>query len=305
MIQKTANLISEYDKLSLSLLFTEPETELKGVVQISHGMCEHKERYLPFMEFLAEHGYAAVIHDHRGHGESVRKQEELGYFYNGKNKAIVSDLHQVTEWTKKQFPGIPLYMLGHSMGTLVARNYLKDYDYELEKLILTGPPSKNSAVDIGIALAQLQKKIKGGMYRSKEIQGIAFGSYVHKFRAENKRSAWICSDSQVVEAYENSPLCGFTFTTDGFEGLFMLMKETYSARGWKLQKKALPILFLGGTEDACIGNGRKFVQELQFLKKLGYQNVTGKRYQGMRHEILNEKGKEEVYRNILAYLEKR
>lgn len=85
----------------------------------------------------------------------------------------------------------------------------------------------------------------------------------------------------------------------------MLMKETYSARGWKLQKKALPILFLGGTEDACIGNGRKFVQELQFLKKLGYQNVTGKRYQGMRHEILNEKGKEEVYRNILAYLEKR
>lgn len=305
MIQQTANMISQYDGLSLSLLYIEPEMEvLRGVVQISHGMCEHKERYLPFMQFLAEHGYASVIHDHRGHGKSVKKPEELGYFYNGKQEGIVEDLHQVTEWAKIQFPNVPLFMLGHSMGTLAARTYIKKYDFELKKLILTGPPSRNPAVDVGLALARLQKKIKGGRYRSREIQAIAFGPYAKKFYKEKSESAWICSDAKVVEAYDASPLCGFTFTADGFEGLFLLLKETYGKTGWKLQNRELPVLFLGGSEDPCIGGGRKFVQELQFLKSVGYKNVTGKMYQGMRHEILNETGKEQVYKNILTYLKK-
>ena len=82
------------------------------------------------------------------------------------------------------------------------------------------------------------------------------------------------------------------------------MKSVYSKKGWNVRNQKLPILFLGGEEDPCIGNGRKFVQELQFLKAVGYQKVTGKRYPGMRHEILNEQGKEEVFRNILQYLEK-
>ena len=108
----------------------------------------------------------------------------------------------------------------------------------------------------------------------------------------------------MVEAYDQSPLCGFVFTTDGFESLFHLTKSAYSKKGWNVRNQKLPILFLGGEEDPCIGNGRKFVQELQFLKAVGYQKVTGKRYPGMRHEILNEQGKEEVFRNILQYLEK-
>lgn len=304
MIEKTIEVRSVYDGLSLSVLSVVPENSLKGVVQISHGMCENKERYLPFMRFLAEHGYGAVIHDHRGHGQSVKRKEELGYFYNGKEKAIVQDLHQITRWIKKEYPKAALYMLGHSMGTLVARNYLKEYDFELEKLVLTGPPSENPGAGLGLMLARLQKKIKGGAYRSKEIQALAFGPYAGKFRKEKKASAWICSDAAVVEAYDASELCGFTFTADGFEGLFLLLKGAYSRKGWKLQKKELPVLFLGGSEDPCIGGGRKFVRELQFLKQVGYRNVTGKLYPGMRHEILNEKGKEEVYENILSYLEK-
>lgn len=302
MEKRTAEIKSEYDGLILSVLYTIPDTQLKGVVQISHGMCEHKERYLPFMEYLAENGYAAVIHDHRGHGKSIRNEEDLGYFYNGGQEGIVQDLYQVTKWAKGEFPLIPFYMLGHSMGTLVARNYIKKYDGELDKLILTGPPSQNPAVDIGIALARIQKRIKGDKYRSKEIQAMAFGPYAGKFRKEKKASAWICSDPAVVEEYDASRLCGFVFTADGFEGLFLLVKGTYSKKGWELHNKDLPILFLGGEEDPCIGGGRKFVKELQFLKKVGYRHVTGKMYPGMRHEILNEKGKETVFANILAYL---
>ena len=125
MLEKTAQIISSYDGLSLEILCVESENP-KGIVQISHGMAENKERYIPFMKFLAKHGYTTVIHDHRGHGKSVRKQEDLGYFYNGKEKAIVEDLHQITLWIKEEYPNLPVYLLGHSMGTLVARNYIKN-----------------------------------------------------------------------------------------------------------------------------------------------------------------------------------
>ena len=243
------------------------------------------------------------MHDHRGHGKSVRQQEDLGYFYNGKEKAIVEDLHQITLWIKEEYPNLPVYLLGHSMGTLVARNYIKKYDNEIKKLILTGPPCKNPAVDIGLLLAKIQKKIKGDKYRSKEIQKMAFGPFDKIFQGEPK-SAWICSDREIVDKYNQSDLCGFTFTTDAFEGLFLLLKGAYSKKGWLLKNKELPVLFLGGEKDPCIGNGRKFVQEMQFLKQVGYKNVTGKIYPNMRHEILNEKGKETVYENILSYLEK-
>lgn len=304
MKTETTEIRSEYDGVILSVLVTEPEKCKKGVVQISHGMCENKERYLPLMAFLADHGYAAVIHDHRGHGKSVKVPSDLGYFYDTKEEGIVGDLHQITLWTKKKFPQMPLFLLGHSMGTLVARNYLKNYDFELEKLILTGPPSKNPAVDLGLFLARIQKKVKGGKYRSKEIQAMAFGPYAAKFKKEKSHSAWICSDSRVVREYDDSPLCGFLFTADGFESLFCLLKGAYSTKGWKMKNRKLPILFLGGKEDPCIRGGRKFVKQLQFLKNVGYEHVTGKMYPDMRHEILNEKNKYQVFENILAYLEK-
>lgn len=296
---------SWFDGLRLSLLYTKPEGEIKGVLQISHGMCENKERYLPFMEYLGEHGYAAVIHDHRGHGKSVKRKEDLGYFYGGRDKGIVEDLHQVTCWIKEHFPGVPVYMLGHSMGSLAARVYLKDYDRELKKLILTGPPSANPAADLGLFLAVLQKKLRGGRFRSKLIQALAFGPYAARFPGEGSESAWICSDKNVIEDYDQSEYCGFVFTADAFQGLFLLLKDTYSSKGWKMKNPQLPVLFLGGGEDPCIGGGRKFVKQLQFLKKVGYQHVTGKMYPGMRHEILNEVEKEKVYANILSYLSQR
>ncbi len=304
MEKKAEWLWSWFDGLRLSLLWTKPEGEVKGVLQISHGMCENKERYLPFMEYLAEKGFAAVIHDHRGHGKSVKEKEDLGYTYGGRDKGIVEDLHQVTCWIKEHFPGTPVYMLGHSMGSLAARTYLKEYDGELKKLILTGPPSANPGVDMGLALAGIQKKFRGGRYRSKELQVLAFGPYAAKFPGEGTSSAWICSDKEVVKDYDDSEYCGFIFTADGFQSLFLLLKETYSRKGWKMRNPDLPVLFMGGEKDPCIGGGRRFVKQLQFLQTVGYRKVTGKMYPDMRHEILNETGKETVYKNIVSYLNK-
>lgn len=304
MINGTTVLKSGYDGLGLSVLWTVPKEGAKGVLQISHGMSENKERYLPFMEYLTERGYICVIHDHRGHGKSVRHKTELGYFYNGKNMALVEDLHQVTVWIKYMFSDLPVYLLGHSMGSLAVRNYLKYFDNEVKKVILTGPPCENAAADLGLLIARLQKKRKGGHCSGKLLEAMSFGAYASRFPGERSRFSWICANEEVVKEYEESDYCGYTFTVDGYEGLLLLLKETYSKRGWRMQNPDLPILFLGGEDDPCIGNGRKFVQELQHMKMLGYRHVTGKLYPGMRHEILNEREKEKVYANIYKYLEK-
>ena len=125
---ETFVLESHHDRLLLHGLVVRPEQEpCRGILQVAHGMCEHKERYLPFLQEMADHGYLCIIHDHRGHGESVRQPEDLGYFYPDGGTAIVSDLYQVTRWIREQYPELPLYLFGHSMGSLVVRCYLKRY----------------------------------------------------------------------------------------------------------------------------------------------------------------------------------
>ena len=193
------------------------------------------------------------------------------------------------------------------MGSLAARVYLKTYDYELDKLVLTGPPCKNPAVGLGLAFARLQKRIKGGTYKSREIDTLAFGGFAAKFPEEKHKTSWIAADKSVVEAYDASGLCGFPFTTDGFEGLFLLMKHAYEKKGWKLQNPGLPVLFLAGEEDPCAGNGRQFVKELAVFKtKAGYKQVTGEALSGYAHENFKwKKEKIQVYANIVAYMEKK
>ena len=131
-VKKTVYLTSKQDGLKLHVLLMEPEEEPKGIVQIVHGMAEHKERYEPFMEMLCKQGYISIIHDHRGHGKSIRAKEDLGYFYDESGKAIVEDVHQITQWAKDRYGEMPYHLFGHSMGSLVVRCYLKKYDNELD-----------------------------------------------------------------------------------------------------------------------------------------------------------------------------
>ena len=119
---------SACDELMLDVLTIFPKGEIKGIVQISHGMAEHKERYIPFMEFLSQNGYVTVIHDHRGHGKSIKAKKDLGYFYEEKAEYIVEDLHQITNFIKNKYPNQKVILLGHSMGSMLVRKYIKKYD---------------------------------------------------------------------------------------------------------------------------------------------------------------------------------
>ena len=300
MIEHTFTFSSFQDQLTIHCLIEIPENPC-GILQIVHGMSEHKERYLPFMEAMAKSGWICVIHDHRGHGESVKTKEDLGYFYDTTGTYLMEDVHQLTYLMKQRFPTLPYVLFGHSMGSLLARAYTKKYDYELDGLIICGSPSKNRMAWMGNIVAKLMEKWKHAQYRSPMIQHLAFSKNEKRFHEESP-NAWICSDHNVVKAYDDDTACGFVFTLNGFQNLFTLISNVYDEDNWKLLNKQLPIFFIAGSDDPCIVNINKFHEAVRFMEKLGYEHVSSKLYPQMRHEILNERGKEEVYEDIQAFL---
>ena len=142
-------------------------------------------------------------------------------------------------------------------------------------------------------------------HRSKLIETLSFGSSVLKFRKDKNCTAWICSDPQVAREYEDSQLCGFTFTDDGYLALFELMRRAYDVEGFSCTNPSMPVLFISGAEDPCLIDVRHFAKTVRAMRRAGYRDVKGKLYPGMRHEILNEINKEQVYRDIAAYMRKK
>lgn len=290
-------IISQFDNLPLDVMIVS-STHPIGIIQIAHGMCEHKERYLEFMNFLMQNNYICIIHDHRGHGKSILKDDDLGYFYEDGHIGIIEDLHQISRYIKQRYPQLPLYLFGHSMGSLVVRCYTQKYDQDIQGLIVCGSPSQNPATPLGLHLSTWLSHRKGNHYRSAFIQSIAFGAFNKNFD-KNTPNSWICSDKDVVDEYNQNPLCHYVFTTNGFHSLFHLMQKTYSPKDWILNNKQLPIHFIAGQNDPCIVNIKKFNQAVKFMQDIGYQHVTSYLFKGMQHEILNEKDKDLVYHHIL------
>lgn len=302
MREENITIKSKCDNLQISVTIFVPETEIKGIFQISHGMSEHKGRYYNFMRYLTENGYVTIINDHRGHGKSIKSKEDLGYFYDTKAEYIVEDLHQVTLYIKNRYPDKKIILFGHSMGSMVVRKYLKKYDKDIDKLIVCGSPSKNPFSYIGVIVSKIVKQIKGEKYRSKFIQRMTFGGYNRRLKNVTSQNDWVCSNGEKVNEYDKDELCGFIFTTNGFENLFRLMGDIYSKKGWKLENKDIPILFIAGSDDPVIINKNKWIESQEFLKKIGYTSISNKLYDNLRHELLNEKNSVEIYKDILKFV---
>lgn len=301
----TTRIKSSTDGIELSLAYIEPEGTSRGIVQIVHGMCEHKERYYPFMEFLAGNGFVCVIHDNRGHGESVAHAEDLGHFGKGGWKGLVDDIEDVRRWSEEMWPCHVRTLFGHSMGSMAVRSYAKRYDDRIDRLIVCGSPSSNPVAGAGKALAGIFKTFRGDHYRPQLLQDLSFGSYNKPFAGEGYASAWVCSDRDVLEAYHNDPLCQYVFTADGFANLMSLMKDCYSKKGWKVVNPDMPIYFMSGENDPCMGSAKQHQKSIDLMHEVGYFNVSSEVFPGMRHEILNETDRKKVWDHVLGILETR
>lgn len=291
---------SKCDGLELDCLIMEPDS-IHGIFQIAHGMAEHKERYIGFMEYLCENGYLVVINDHRGHGKSVKNPDDLGYFYDETGKFIVEDIHDIGMYFKDRNPGVPYILFGHSMGSLIVRNVLKLYDKDIDKLIVCGSPSKNPATPLALGLAKTIKATKGERHRSTFLTNLALGAYEKRFD-EGVKNTWLSVNRENVEAYNASNLCGFTFTINGYLNLFHLMKEVYDENGWKKEHLDCPIYFIAGEFDPCIESYDKWKEAQAFLQKIGYKKIQNTLYKNMRHEILLEDNHISVYQDILNFI---
>lgn len=307
MQKREFTLQSKYDNLALSCAEYTAEgvtqTNAKGVVQIVHGMCEYKERYEGFIDYLTQNGYIVFAHDHRGHGGSVTANENLGYFGDKKGEAIVDDAALVTDEIRRLYPGLSVTLFGHSMGSLVVRAYIQKYEEKIDKLIVCGSPSKNSLAGFGLMLNGVISAFRGKKYRSRLMANASTGGGDDKFPGEGK-NAWLTRDKTVVEKYNADERCNFVFSCNGFSNLLHLVKNAYKKKKYPAKHSDLPIFFMAGADDPVIGSEKKWLAAQQFLRDVGYKNVTGKLYPKMRHEILNELGKEEVYVDALAFIEK-
>ncbi len=296
------SVVSPFDGLELSCIVVEPRGPVRGLVQFSHGMEEHKERYLPLMEFLAERGFASVIHDHRGHGQSVRSPDDLGYFYDDSAQAIVDDVVAVQAVLRRRWPDEPLVLFGHSMGSLVARVFLKEHDRDIQGLVLCGAPFNNAAAGLGLAAVATVTAVKGDRAKSGLVRGLVFGPY-NKGLPGDHELRWLSANEENVLAYVANPLDGFGFTLNGYKNLMLLITHAFDAEGWGRENPDLPILFIAGADDPVIGGAEKWRESQQFLRDRGYANVTGKLYEGMRHEILNETDRRLVFDDVADFVE--
>lgn len=277
-----------------------PEGEVTAVLQMCHGMVEYIDRYHEFADFLTKHGVYVVGHDHLGHGKSVVSQEKLGFFHETDGNAyVIADIQQLRMQTAKKYPGVPYFIMGHSMGSFLVRQYLGLYSGGLSGAIIMGTGEQPSlVVNAGKLVCKIIAAIKGWDYRSKFVNNLAVGAYEKKMGA-----AWLSKNPENVKEYHEDPLCGFIFTVNAYYHMFSgIAKMNQQEKEGKVAK-SLPLLFVAGKDDP-VGNYGKGVENVyNKYKKCGYQDVQLKLYEEDRHEILNEEDKDVVFQDILAWLE--
>jgi len=287
-----------------------PDNKPAAVLQIAHGMNEFFERYEPFCEFLAKNGICVVGNDHLGHGKSVASNDELGYFADKDGAAIlIKDMHSlrlgVTKEMKELYnEDIPVFMMGHSFGSLLTRKYLTYYSEGLCGAILSGTVFKPLIIsELALLFTKIAaKENSGDRYRSEFINNLSVGSYAKAFKDENIKNAWLTRDVEVVKAYNADYRCNFIFTCGAYKDMFMLLNDIDTKTGANGINPDLKIRVMSGSCDVANEMGKASRRLLKQFKKQGLQNVSFKEYKDMRHETLNEIGKEEVWNDVLVFI---
>lgn len=274
------------------------------ILQIIHGMAEYIERYDEFAETMARKGILVVGEDHLGHGKSVGENGTYGYFCErDAATVVVRDSHRLKKMIQDQYPGIPYIILGHSMGSFILRNYLCRYGTGIQAAVIVGTGMQPKAVlAAGKAVAAVQKLFKDSKYPSGLLNAIAFGGYNKRIKGNRTVMDWLTKDEKIVDAYIQDPLCGFTFTVNGFQTIFELVSRLYKSENLEKIPKELPVLFMSGADDPVGDYGKGVNKACRSLVDAGMKRVQMKLYSDDRHEVLNETDRAKIYEDIYIWI---
>ena len=274
----------------------------KASVFIIHGMEEHKERYVPFAQYLCDHDIGVLIYDLPGHGDIPK--EDMGWFgeKDGYRNLIHSAVDAATE-TKKAFPDVPLFCLGHSMVSMIARNFLQRYSDLIDGMILSGAPCYQNGAKAGKAIVRTIAMHKGKKGHSKFLDRQITGAFNSLIKDAKTDSDWISYDEDNVKAFITDEKCGVPFTVQGYADLMELMIRMHDVHAYNVTKPDLPIVILTGEDDPCTGGEKGVADSVNTLARAGYHHVEAHSYPHMRHEILNETEKMTVYEDIIDWIE--
>ncbi len=307
MITSNFTFLSNDGKTAVHALKWTPDSgEYKAILQITHGMVEFIERYIPFAEFLTEKGYMVVGHDHIGHGASVASKEDWGYFCEGNpSDVLVEDMHKLRTLIQEDNPDVPYFMLGHSMGSFMLRKYLAVHNANLRGAIIMGTGFiPENMTSLALKLTGVITKLFGSKHRSKLIQSLAFGADYKDFdmTGEHPENSWLTKDVEIVNTYYNEPRCTYMFTVNGYKGLFEAVNFSCNPENAAKIPKKLPLFIVSGAQDPVGGLGKGVKDVYDMYKGADMLDLTYKLYENDRHEILNETDKEVVFEDLLAWM---
>lgn len=295
---------SSTGRTSIHALKCVPDGKPRAVVQIAHGIAEHIDRYRPFMEFLADNGFVAAGNDHLGHGKSIRVPEEQGFFAEKDGWwRVVDDMDKLHDIMSKEYPELPYVLFGHSMGSFLTRTYLIKHPDKYDGVILSGTGHQSPALVLGgNAAASVMAKLNGAMGDGAKLDSLAFGTYLNKIENPRTKFDWLSRDAEQVDKYIADPLCGFVGKIGLYRDMMQGIKFITDKKNIAQMNKEKPVYFMSGNGDPVGDYGKGVERAYNAFCDAGLHDVFMRLYPGGRHEMLNETNKEQVYQDILNWL---
>ena len=284
-------------------LYIPRNAEVKGIVQLAHGMADYVGRYTELADYLCARGFVFAGNHHLGHGKTAGTPEEFGYFAerDGVN-CLLRDMHTMNRYLRESFPSLPVILIGHSMGSFLARLYANRYPHSIKGLIIHGSAGKNPLTPMGRAVASLVSLIRGPRHRSPLLDTLAFGSYNKNFDKSEGKYAWLSSDNEKIRGKGEDPYASFMFTASGFSDLFRMLDECNSKGWYRSFPKEMPTLVIGGGADPVGNYGKGHAEIYKRLLIAGAGKVSEKLYPDARHELFNETCRGEVFEFLASWI---
>ena len=283
-----------------------PETEnVQGIIQIAHGMAEHILRYDDFSSFLVKQGFIVYGNDHRGHGGTIQAPDDRGFFAEDKGfEKVVSDMKQLTDIIKEEQPEIPIFIFGHSLGSFLTRRYIQLYGDEIEGAILSGTGGNQGLLGkAGLLLAKWERKRKGPRTPSPLLHKLTFGNFNKGFSPARTEFDFLTCDEKIVDAYMDDENCGFICSTGFYIDLISGIELIHRTEELEKTPKSLPLFFISGDKDPVGGMGKDVEAVYELYQQHGFEHISFKLYEDARHELINELNKEEVFEDILRWIQ--